>query len=334
MEHFKRIQDFEQIKILTDPRRLAILRMLMAAPATLTQLGQALNEHPARVRHHLKLLEKAGLVELTNQRVVRGFVEKYYRAKARSFLFQEIVVPKTDDEVSLTCLGSHDLALETLAYQLRILKYRPLGLFVLPIGSLDGLIALRQGISQVTGCHLLDFETGEYNLPFISHIFPDRSVRLITLAHRQQGLLVAPGNPLGIRDMSDLARGEVRMINRNKGSATRLWLDRQINQLSIDPRILNGYNREVRTHSAVAEAIQTGKADMGLGLLAAAQKLKLDFVPLFEERFDLVFPEDQTENPTFTTMFDTLSSARFRRLLQNLGGYGTEHTGDEIHLES
>jgi molybdate-binding protein/predicted transcriptional regulator len=332
MEHLKKIQDTEQIKILTDSRRLAILKMLMNEPATLTQLGQVLEEHPARVRHHLKLLEKAGLVEMTHQRIVRGFVEKYYRAKARAFLMQDIVLPQYSADGMFTFLGSHDLALEVLATQLLRAKLRSLKLFIIPIGSLDGLVALREGIAQIAGCHLLDIETGEYNLPFVRHLFPDKQMRIITLAHREQGLLVAAGNPLGIRSVTDLVRQDVRIINRNRGSGTRLWLDRQIQKLDISPETLVGYDNEVRTHTAVAEAVLASKADVGLGLLAAAQKSELEFIPLFRERFDLVFPQELADTTNFTTLFDFLSSGHFRRLVRNLGGYETEHTGDELTM--
>jgi putative molybdopterin biosynthesis protein len=333
MEHIKRIQDLAAIKILADPRRLEILRILMTAPATLTQLGQDLGEHPAQVRHHLKLLEKAGLVELVDQRVVRGFVEKYYRARARAFTINEIILPNPSLDERITFLGSHDLALEAMAERLRGLKLRPLQLYILPVGSLEGLVALRQGIAQIAGCHLLDAESGEYNLPFIRHLFPDRAMRLITLAHREQGLILLPGNPLQLRGIQDLVREDVRLANRNRGSGTRLWLDLQLRDLTIPAVEVRGYNSELRTHTAVAEAISTGKADAGIGLLAAAQKLGLDFIPLFKERFDLVYPEDLVGNPNITALFDTLTSGQFRRIVQNLGGYETAQTGDELLVE-
>ena len=333
MEVLKRIQDLETIRVLADSRRLAILKLLMSGQATLTQLGQVIGEHPAQIRHHLKLLEKAGLVEMTDQRVVRGFVEKYYRAKANAFLLQEIILPKPSEPGSFIFLGSHDLALEAMAAQLSSLKLRPLRFFIIPVGSLDGLVALRQGIAQIAGCHLLDTDTGEYNLTFVRHLFPDRLMRMVTLAHREQGLLVASGNPLGIRGIDDLAREDVRLINRNRGSGTRLWLDYQLQQRSLPAQALRGYELEVRTHTAAADMIASGKADAGIGLLAAAQKQNLDFIPLFQERFDLVFPQEQSDNSNFTTLFDFLTSGRFRRIVQHLGGYETEHTGDEVALE-
>jgi putative molybdopterin biosynthesis protein len=225
--------------------------------------------------------------------------------------------------------------LEILSAQLRREPLRgarenPLRLLLLPVGSLEGLVALRQGIAQMAGCHLLDAESGDYNLPFVRHLFPDRPVRLVTLAHRQQGLLVPPGNPLQIHGLEDLARKEVLMINRNRGSGTWLWLDRRLSELGLAAQSVRGYEREVRTHTAVAEAVAAGRADAGLGLLAAAQKYKLDFIPLFEERFDLVMPQEQIENPALAPFFDALTSARFRQAVEGLGGYQTAHTGEEL----
>ncbi|MBN1146902.1 MAG: helix-turn-helix domain-containing protein [Anaerolineales bacterium] len=332
MEHLRHIQNFEQIKILADARRLEILRLLMAAPATLSQLGQILGEHPARVRHHLKQLEEANLVELVDTRVVRGFVEKYYRARARAFMLQDLILPDDPEREIIAVLGSHDLALEALAERLRQREHSQIDLLVLPVGSLDGLVALRQGSAQLAGCHLLDAESGEYNLPFVRHLFPDRQVSLLTLAHRQQGLILPPGNPREISGLQDLARPGLVWVNRNRGSGTRLWLDYQLGKLAIVPDDLQIYNREVRTHTAVAEAIQRGKADAGLGLQAAARQHDLDFIPLFEERFDLVISQESIENCHLQPLLDDLQSAGFRRLVESLGGYQTAHTGDQINI--
>jgi molybdate-binding protein len=331
MDSFRRIQDYEHLKTLSDPRRMAILKLLMAEPATLTQLGEALSEHPALVRHHLKQLEKMDLVEMVNTRVVRGFVEKYYRAKAHAFLFQEIVLPATNGRETIVMVGSHDLAMEALASQLHVREHNPVELLILPVGSLEGLIALRQGIAQVAGCHLLDAPSGEYNLPYIRHLFPDRDISLVTMAYREQGLLLPPGNPMQIQNLSDLWREDVMFVNRNRGSGTRLWLDNQLEKLSLPTQELRGYNREVRTHTAVAEMVSQKKANVGIGLRAAAQKFNLDFIPLFEERYDLALPHEQVEESRLRPLFDFLSGAGFRQLTEKLGGYQTEHTGELLH---
>jgi putative molybdopterin biosynthesis protein len=326
MAEIKYIKALEQIKIMADARRLAILRMLMAQPATLTQLGRALGEHPAWIRHHLKQLEQAGLVEMTTEQVSGGFVEKYYRAKARAYIFQEIILPDFASQDTLVLMGSHDLALDLLARRLQ--EDDRLNILTLPVGSLEGLMALRQGFTHLTGCHLLDSQSLEYNLPYVRHFFPDRQVSLVTLAERRQGLLVKEGNSKQIRDLADLARKGVTLINRNRGSGTRLWLDRQLGLLGIPGAQVRGYRIEARTHIEVAEAILLGRADAGIGLEAAARQFGLDFVPLYQERFDLVLPEEELHEETFQPLLDYLQSAEFRGAVERLGGYDTTQTGN------
>lgn len=325
MEDIRRIQDFAQLKTLADPRRLTILRLVMARAYTLSQLGDALGLHPAKVRHHLKQLEAAGLVELVDTRVVRGFVEKYYRARARAFTLQELILPDSDKPGALVAMGSHDIALELLNEQTPAAA-----VLTIPVGSLEGLIALRQGSAQIAGCHLLDVESGEYNLPYVRHFFPDRAVTLITLAHREQGLIVAPGNPLGMREVEDICRPGVRFVNRNQGSGTRLWLDRRIEAVGLPAEAVERVTDEVRTHTRLAEIIARGEADVGLGLRAAAQQQHLDFVPLFRERYDLVIPQEHMEDQNLAALLDHLQSGEFRRSVSHLSGYDTGHTGEQI----
>jgi len=323
MEPIQRLQDFDKLKILADTRRLAILRLLMVKPETLTSIGEALGEHPALIRHHLKRLEKVGLVELDSSRIVRGFVEKYYRARARAFYFQELITPDTAGRKTLVVLGSHDLALELLNERLPgvdILTY--------PVGSLDGLLALRQGTAHIAGCHLLDSQSGEYNLPFVRHIFPDRAVKLVTLAHRLQGLFFQPGNPRQIRGLGDLLRDDIRFINRNRGSGTRVWLEQQLDSLNLPREQIEGYKHEVNTHTQVGEMVASAKADVGLGIQAVAQQYGLEFMPLFQERYDLVIPAEQMMDQSIQPLLDYLQSADYRRAIVPLTGYETQHSGE------
>jgi molybdate-binding protein/DNA-binding MarR family transcriptional regulator len=331
MDKIGYIKSYEQLKILSDSRRLSILRLLMASSATLSQLGQALGEHPARVRHHLKQLERLGLIELTETHMVRGFVEKYYRATARAFIFNEIILPQNPDHDKeiIVLLGSHDIALGLLTERLQGYKGSA-EILALAVGSLEGLVALRQGTAQITGCHLLDIESGEYNLPYVRHFFPDRPVVLVTLAHREQGLLVQPGNPHRIRGLEDLTRPDLILINRNPGSGTRLWLDKQLSRLGISYQQVRSYIQETRTHTGVAQAILQRKADVGLGIRAAASQYGLDFIPLFQERYDLVIPGEQVESQRLQPLLNHLQSAEFRRVMDGLGGYDTAHTGDRL----
>jgi putative molybdopterin biosynthesis protein len=332
MEPLRKINKFDQIKVLSDARRLAVLQYLMAGPETLSSLGKKMKMHPAQVRYHLKLLESAGLVELVDTRVMRGFVEKYYRAQAHAFALNQIILPMPDKNVdaSIVILGSHDLALELLSRRVQE-QVKRINILAVPVGSLDGLLALRQGNAQLAGCHLLDEATGEYNLPYVRHLFPDRAMAMLTLAYREQGFIVSPGNPLQMHAVEDLAREDISIINRNRGSGTRLWLDLQLRRLGIKPENVSGYKLEARTHTRVAEAVAAHQVDVGLGLEAAARQYGLDFVPLFHERYDLVVTQEQMEDQKLVPIFDILQSGDFRGEMDRLGGYETGHTGDMIH---
>jgi putative molybdopterin biosynthesis protein len=324
MDRVESLNSFEQIKQVADPRRMAILRRLMSSPATLTQLGKELGRHPAWIQHHVKVLLSAGLVEIAEVRVTTGITEKFYRAKAGAFLLHDLILPGSGKPVVIFS-GSHDLAIESLSDRLA----SHLHILTLPVGSLDGLVNLRQGMCHLAGAHLLD-ESGEYNIPYVHHLFPDRAVEMVTLAYRTQGLLIAQGNPKGIRSISDLTRREISFVNRNPGSGTRLWLDREIRRLGLTPNLIRGYGDSVRTHSESALAIQAGTADAALGIQAAAHQYELDFVPLFEERYDLVIPDEQIK--LVRPLLDTLQTAAFRKQLSALTGYNTAHSGEQIQL--
>jgi putative molybdopterin biosynthesis protein len=324
MHNVERLRSYEQMKLLADPRRLAILRRLLAGPATLTQLGRGMQEHPAWIRHHLKLLEQAGLVEIAEVRASAGYLEKFYRARAGAFLFQELVLPEEHGPATLVFAGSHDLALELLAN----LPKQPLRLVSMPVGSLDGLAYLRQGLSHLAGCHLLDPENGEYNTSYVRHFFPDRPMALLTLAEREQGLLLADGNPKQVRGLADLGREDITLANRNRGSGTRLWLERSLRQAGLPPGQVRGFQSELRTHTQVAQSVRSREADVGLGIRAAAVQFDLAFIPLFQERYDLVIPEEQVTGPRLAPLLDHLASKEFRRSVGDLGGYDTTHTGD------
>jgi putative molybdopterin biosynthesis protein len=319
------LHSFEQLKLLADPKRLLILQHLMSGPASLTMLGKLIGEHPAWVRHHVKQLESAGLVELVETRIQAGVVEKFYRARSGGYLVQELIIPQDEHRPVIVFSGSHDLAVELLT---RLLSPH-LDVLTLPIGSLDGLVALRQNLCHLSGAHLLD-PGGEYNLPFVRHFFPDRPMQVITLAHREQGLMTAPGNPKAIHSLSDLARQDVTFINRNTGSGTRLWLDRQLQEAGIAVNQIKGYAQAVSTHTACAEAVHSLHADVALGLQASARQFGLDFLPLFHERYDLIYTQELSHR--LEPLMDTIQTLGFRRGVNALTGYDTTHTGELIPL--
>jgi putative molybdopterin biosynthesis protein len=324
MKKVEAIHSFGNIKLLADSRRLEILRLLMAAPATLTQLARTLRRSPAWIRHHILALESADLVEAGEIRKTGKVTEKFYRAKADALLLQEIILPKTK-KPTVIFSGSHDLALEGIAAHLE----KHVTLLSLSVGSLDGLVNLRQGLCQISGSHLLD-ETGEYNTPFVRRFFPDRLVEIVTLAYRTQGLMLSSGNPQGVRKIADIARPNVRFVNRNAGSGTRLWLDSELRKLNIPAQKIVGYDKVVKTHSEAAGLIASGKADAALGLQAAAHQHGLDFVPLFEERYDLVLPRENEQ--TLLPLLEYLQTATFRNDLDALTGYNSAHSGEQIRL--
>jgi molybdate-binding protein len=324
MQKVEPIHTFEQIKLLADSRRMEILRLLMASPATLTGLAQTLKQSPAWVRHHILALESGNLIEISETRRTGKVTEKFYRAKGGAFLLQEIVLPK-GKKPTVIFSGSHDLALEEIAEHLS----KHISLLSLPVGSLDGLINLRQGLCQISGAPILD-QTGEYNISTVRHLFPDRNVEMVTLAYRTQGLIVAAGNPKGIKQIADIARGDTQMrfVNRNPGSGTRLWFDAELKKQKIDAAQINGYGIQVKTHSEAAALIFQKKADVSIGLQAAAHQLNLDFIPLFEERYDLILPRENEK--ALLPLLDYMQTATFRSGLNTLAGYNPVHSGEQI----
>jgi len=324
------VSDAEQVQMLADPNRLAILRRLMAQTATITQLGVVMNRHPAWIRHHVKRLEGAGLVRLAEERTTRNYTERFYEATASAFTVHLLVTPDTGAARSLIALGSDDYALRALAGTMRAAD-EDSAFMPVAIGSLDGLIALRQGLADVAGCHLLDPETDRYNVDYVRHLFPDTPALIVTLADRQQGLFVAPGNPLGITSIDDLARGGVRSALRNRGSGTRVWLDRALSARGIPLDALE-HEADALTHAQAADAVACGRADAALGVEQAATDAGLDFVPLFTERFDLVVLVERSEDPVVARLLDSVAAKRFRQSVGHLRGYDNSSTGCEQRL--
>lgn len=234
-------------------------------------------------------------------------------------------------ESTIFAIGSHDVILDLLAQYLAGKGRR---LASANVGSLGGLTALRRGEAHLAGSHLLDPETGEYNLRFIHQYLPGQSVYVIALVLRQQGLMVLPGNPKGIFSLQDLARGDVVFVNRQRGAGTRVLLDYHLEKLSLSPEEIRGYDQEEYTHLGVAAAIKSGRADCGLGIAAAAKALELDFIPLFQERYDLIVPGDYYESKLLQPLWEVLQDPGFRRDVVELPGYDLAVMGKLIaHIE-
>lgn len=231
---------------------------------------------------------------------------------------------------TIVAIGSHDLTLDLLA---SVISQRHPGVSLSSsnVGSLGGLIALQRGEAHLAGSHLLDEETGEYNLPFVRRLLPGRKVLLVNLVYREQGLIVPPGNPKGIRGLDDLLREDLQFVNRQKGAGTRVLLDYKLKQMGADADSVRGYEREEYTHTGVAAAVMSGSADVGLGIFAAARALKLDFVPLLKERYDLVVPAEHYESELLAALLEVIASADFRRQVEALGGYDGSDMGRVLH---
>ncbi|MCS7215219.1 MAG: molybdopterin biosynthesis protein, partial [Thermodesulfovibrio sp.] len=206
---------------------------------------------------------------------------------------------RSKDEIDNTvvCIGSHDNTLDVLYNFLRK-KYPDVTLSSAHVGSMGGLIAIKKGEAHMAGTHLLDETTGEYNIPFIKKLMPEKKVILVNLVYRIQGFIVKKGNPKKIIGFEDLLREDIVFINRQAGSGTRLLLDKHLRELGISPSQIKGYDKDEYTHMGVASAVLTGRADVGVGILAAAHALDLDFIPIAEERYDLLIPYEFLELKT------------------------------------
>jgi putative molybdopterin biosynthesis protein len=238
----------------------------------------------------------------------------------------ELLRPREVVERTLVVVGSHDVTLDLLADHMKRADSR-LWVSSSNVGSLAGLLAIKAGRCHLGGTHLLDTATGDYNVSYIRKHLAGTPVALITLAWRQQGLMVKKGNPKGIADLKDLTRDEVVFVNRQGGSGTRVLLDYHLQQGGIDPASINGYRQEEYTHTAVAVQVLSGGADCGLGILAAARALGLDFIPLCPERYDLCIPLAYMNDPRVGALLAVLKDQAFRRAVEAMGGYDTAPMG-------
>jgi putative molybdopterin biosynthesis protein len=243
----------------------------------------------------------------------------------------ELRRPLEEVENTIVSIGSHDLSQDILNSLLH--KHYPgKRLSSAHVGSLGGLIALKRKEAHIAGTHLLDENTGQYNVSYIRQVLPGEKIVLLHLIYRQQGLMVAKGNPRRITGLSDLARSDVGFVNRQPGSGTRVLLDYKLKQAGLDAAKISGYNREEFSHTGVAAIIASGAADVGLGILAAAKALGLDFLPLLKEEYDLAIPLEFYESRLLAPLLAVIRSSEFKGMLDALGGYDTSGTGRELAI--
>ncbi len=229
-------------------------------------------------------------------------------------------------EQTIVVIGSHDLTLDLLSQYLAA-RGEGWRLSSANVGSLGGLIALQRGQAHLAGSHLLDPLTGAYNDSYVRRYLPDMDVALVTLVGREQGWMVPPGNPQAISGWEDVARPEVSIVNRQRGAGTRVLLDYELGLRGIQPAAVQGYEREEYTHLAVAAAVSSGTATMGLGIRAAARALELDFVPLAHEQYDLVIPRLHYESELLGPLLALLQDSDFRNAVAALPGYDVAPMG-------
>ncbi len=233
---------------------------------------------------------------------------------------------------TLVVIGSHDPLLDEVADMMH--RADP-AVFMSSshVGSMGGIMAIRRGEAHAGGCHLLDTETGVYNLSFLKKYFPNGGIRLVRCVGRQQGLMLAKGNPLDIKEFADIAKNGVRYVNRQKGSGTRVLMDYLCEQYAVNVSDIYGYEREELTHTSVAAQIANGSADAGMGIYSAAQLYDLDFLPICIEEYDLIIPDHAWETPVVQQLIATLKSPAFREKMLAMGGYTVDHPGEIITLD-
>lgn len=237
--------------------------------------------------------------------------------------------PRIEIEGALLAIGSHDPGLDLLDSLLRKSHHR-FRLTSAHVGSLGGLLALSRGQAHLAGAHLLDPDTGIYNQKAIGEYLPDMPITLVRLAKREQGLILPPGNPLNIHNLEDISRLGARFINRQRGSGTRLLLDYKLRQMGISPESVTGYREEEYTHMSVAQAVLSGRAEVGLGVASAAKALNLDFLPIGHEEYDLAIPTRFMQDERIIALLDLIRSDDFKKILVSMGGYELSRTGEII----
>ncbi|MBE9521717.1 MAG: molybdopterin biosynthesis protein [Proteobacteria bacterium] len=238
----------------------------------------------------------------------------------------ELLVDLEDIANTIVIIGSHDITVDILSDEIRE-KDSVIRIASGNVGSLGGLLALKKGTSHVAGAHLLDTATGEYNISYIQKYLKRVPVHVFNLVVRDQGLIIQRGNPRQVRGIGDLTRDDLSFVNRQPGSGTRILFDYKLQEMGIDPSQIRGYDNEEYTHMNVAVAVLNGMADVGLGIMAAAKALDLDFIPVLSEQYDLVIPSPFVNDHKIQLLISVARSKEFRNRVEALGGYNPEKSG-------
>jgi len=246
----------------------------------------------------------------------------------------ELLRPLREIEATLVSIGSHDNIIDLLANRLH--QNRPMvRISSAHVGSMGGIMAIKRGEAHIAGTHLLDEQTEEYNIPFIKRLLGDTPLRLVNLCYREQGLIVAKGNPHGIQSLADIANSPITFINRQGGAGTRLLTDKILRDNNLAPHDINGYDHEEYTHMAIAAAVASGSVDSGMGIRAAAVALDLSFIPVAEERYDLIIPEKYADDTKIQALLNLIRNDQdFHDEVMQLGGYSLRDSGKVVYQQT
>jgi putative molybdopterin biosynthesis protein len=197
------------------------------------------------------------------------------------------------------------------------------------VGSIDGLLALYRGTADAVTAHLWDSDTDSYNIPYVRRLLPGHRTLILNLAYRTAGFYIRKGNPKHITNWQDLTKPNILLVNRERGSGARVLLDEKIRIFNIDRTAIAGYDHEEMSHFAVASSVARGEADVGLGIEKTALQIKeLDFIPLQQERYDLIIRKEDAVKPPFQALLSIIRSPAFKTEMQGVGGYDLTHTGE------
>lgn len=234
----------------------------------------------------------------------------------------QLLNPLSKIKGTIVSIGSHDLIMDILGDMIKLTSGH--------VGSMGGILSMKRGECHIAPIHLLDEETGEYNIFYVRRYFKDKKMVIVKGIKRKQGFIVEKGNPKNIKDFKDLERDNIIYINRQRGAGTRILLDYHLKIDNIDNGKIKGYNREMNTHMAIATAVKTGTATTGLGIYSAARALDLDFVDLTFEDYDFLLPYKMLESPMIRKFIEVLKSREFKDKVESLGGYELKNTGEII----
>jgi putative molybdopterin biosynthesis protein len=255
-------------------------------------------------------------------------IERYKESSKAPAKKIQVEQPEAPTSLPVRLSGSHDFLVEHFVKQ----TSKDLQLQIQPtyIGSLEGLMMLYRGQSDIAAMHLLDPASQEYNLPFIHQLFVYESILVLRFASREQGFIVAKGNPKKITGFNDLTRKDIQFVNRQKGAGTRFLFDSMLASYEINPAEITGYTNEEWNHLSTASYISRGMADVAFGIQSAASHLGLDFIPIAKEQFDLVFRFTEDNKEKLNELIRYLQSDNFKNSLTDLEGYDVQELGKVI----